>query len=248
MKNAVIFAAGAALVASSALYADVAGVIGQNTLRYYGADGATEADFDSAAYAVIDLYVDFSAPNTDGFENVDSHMLSTFNMNFDLYNTGTGLFYQSDLTGTGNTGAGSWKPSFSFEIPGSSNPGIDSFITIGGGVGSQAATNVTTPDPNLGSATATDIFNDNVGWFLNPPTSTQGDVLEFNVWIGRFVVTGDDARNGALFTLEGVIGYNYGSGTGSFNADVAGEYTFVPAPGAIALLGLSGLCMRRRRA
>ena len=53
---------------------------------------------------------------------------------------------------------------------------------------------------------------------------------------------------GANFDFNGVIGYNYGSGTGAFNANAGGNYTFVPAPGALALLGLSGLCLRRRRA
>jgi hypothetical protein len=248
MRNALIVAAGAAFIASSAAMADVSGIFGQDTLRYYAADGETEAELGDAAYAVIDLYVDFSATNTHGFNNADSHMLSTFNMNFQSNNFG--FFNQNDITGQGNGEfVGSWKPSFSFDIPMTSNSKIDSFITIGGGVGSQAATNVTTPDPNLGAALNGAIFNDNVGWFLNPPTSTQGDVLDFEVWVGRFVVTGDDARNGANFDVSGTIGYNYGSGTGSFNTDVGGNFLFeIPAPGALALLGLGGLCSRRRRA
>ena len=247
MKNAVIFAAGAAIVASSAAFADVEGIDYVRT--WYEADGATVTDDEAAiGFAVIDLYANFSAPNTDGFDNEASHMLSAFNFNVALNNTETGLFYQSDLVGSGADGAGSWKPSFSFDIPGSANSTVDSFVTIGGGVGALAATNVTTPDPNLGSATAADIFNDNVGWFLNPPTSTQGDVIELLVWIGRFTVDGNNARNGANFDFNGTIGYNYGSGTGSFNADAGGNYQFIPAPGALALLGMSGLCLRRRRA
>lgn len=247
MRNALIVAAGAAFIASSAAMADVSGIFGQDTLRYYAADGETEASADDAAYAVIDLYVDFSATNTHGFNNADSHMLSTFNMNFESDNFG--YFNQNDITGQGNGEfVGSWKPSFSFDIPMTSNSKIDSFITIGGGVGSQAATNVTTPDPNLGAGLNGAIFNDNVGWFLNPPTSTQGDVLDFEVWVGRFVVTGEEARNGANFDVSGTIGYNYGSGTGSFNTDVSGNFNYIPAPGALALLGLGGLCSRRRRA
>jgi len=82
----------------------------------------------------------------------------------------------------------------------------------------------------------------------NPPTSTQADVIDFEVLYGRFVVTGDDARAGANFDVEGSIGYNYGSGTGSFNGDVSGTFYYTPAPGALALLGLGGLGARRRRA
>ena len=230
--------------------ADISGIRGQDTLRYYGADGTTESDLAGASYAVMDLYVQFNGANTDGFDNADSHMLSAFNMNFV---SDFGNFYQNDLTGMGSGDfVGSWKPSFSFDIPGTANSGIDSFITIGGGVGTQAATNVTTPDPNLGAALNSAIFNDNVGWFLNPPTSTQGDVLgsDYEVWIGRFAVTGDVARANASFGVAGTIGYNYGQGTGSFSADIDGGFSYgeIPAPGALALIGLGGLCARRRRA
>ena len=245
MKNAVIVAAGAAFISSSAALADVSGLTGQDTLRFYAADGATEASLNDAAWAVVDLYVSFTAENTHGFDNADSHMLSAFN--FNLESDTIGLFSHSDLTSAGDSMMGSWKPSFSFDIPGTANSNIDSFITIGGGVGAQAAVNVTTPDPNLGAATNPAIFNDNIGWFLNPPTSTQGDVLDFEVWIGRFVVSGDEARAGANFDISGTVGYNYGSGTGSYNDDVS-DNIVLPAPGALALLGLSGLCARRRRA
>lgn len=246
MRNAVIVAAGAAVISSSAALADVSGLSGQDTLRYFAADGVTDATLDDAAFAVLDVFVNFDAENTHGYSNADSHMLSAFNFNF--FRIG-GNFYQNDITGSGTGEGGSWKPSFSFDIAGTSNPRIDSFITIGGGVGAEAAVNVTTPDPNLGAATNSAIFNDNVGWFLNPPTSTQGDQLDLEVWIGRFVVTGDEARAGANFDVEGTIGYNYGSGTGSFNDDVSSNFYYaIPAPGALALLGLGGLCARRRRA
>ena len=250
MRKAMIFAAGAAVIVTSAATADISGLRGQDTLRYYGADGATESNLAGASWAVMDLYVQFNATNTDGFDNADSHMLSAFNMNFD---SSFGQFSQNDLTGIGNGEfVGSWKPSFSFDIPGTANSTIDSFITIGGGVGSQAATNVTTPDPNLGAGLNGAIFNANVGWFLNPPTSTQGDVLgtDFEIWLGRFVVTGDQARDGAAFGVAGTIGYNYGQGTGSFQSDVDGGFSYgeIPAPGALALIGLGGLCARRRRA
>ena len=248
MRNAVIVAAGAAVISSSVALADVSGLSGQDTLRYFAEDGVSDATLDTAAFAVLDVFVNFDAANTHGYSNADSHMLSAFNFNF-FSDTLVENFYQNDITGSGSGAAGSWKPSFSFDIAGTSNPRIDSFITIGGGVGAEAAVNVTTPDPNLGAATNSMIFNDNVGWFLNPPTSTQGDQLDLEVWIGRFVVTGDEARNGANFDVMGTIGYNYGSGTGSYNNDVDSNFYYdIPAPGALALLGLGGLCARRRRA
>ena len=69
MRNALIFAAGAAVIATSAATADISGIRGQDTLRYYGADGTTESDLAGASYAVMDLYVQFNGANTDGFDN-----------------------------------------------------------------------------------------------------------------------------------------------------------------------------------
>ena len=248
MKNVTTLAALSSLSIGAVAMADMGDLVGQDTLRYYGADGATEANLADASYAVLDLYVQFDAANTHGYDNADSHMLNVLDTNITA--NGFGNFYQNDLTGSGSGANGSWKPSFSFDIPGTANSGIDSFVTIGGGVGTQAATNVTTPDPNLGAALNNAIFNDNVGWFLNPPTSTQGDVLgsDYEVWIGRFAVTGDQARDNASFGVAGTIGYNYGQGTGSFSADIDGGFSYIPAPGALALIGLGGLCARRRRA
>jgi hypothetical protein len=244
MKKAVVFSAGAAFIVSSAALADVAGIGGQSTLRYYESDGMTVTDLDGAAFAVLDLYVDFSATNHDGYNNEDSFLLNMFNVN--VMANGFGMFNQSDVV------SGSWSPSFSLDIPGLSNPLIDSFVTIGGGVGSEpngAATNGTSLDPSFGSGVSGDIFNTNIGWYA-PPTAEQGSVdIALQAWIGQFAVTGDEARGGANFDFIGSVGYNYGDSTGAFFADdKGGNFTFVPAPGALALLGLSGLCLRRRRA
>ena len=248
MKNVTTLAALSSLSIGAVALADMGGLVGQDTLRYYGADGTTESNFADASYAVLDLYVQFNATNTHDYDNVDSRMLNVLDTNITA--NGFGNFYQNDLTGSGSGDfVGSWKPSFSFDIPGTANSTIDSFITIGGGVGTQAATNVTTPDPNLGAGLNGAIFNENVGWFLNPPTNPQGDVLgtDFEVWIGRFVVTGDEARAGANFDLFGSVGYNYGDGTGAYFGDMGGNFVFTPAPGALALMGLAGLGARRRR-
>ena len=57
----------AAFVASTVAIsnADVAGLIQENS--YYKADGNTASDLSSAAYAVMDLYMDFSTLGTDGY-------------------------------------------------------------------------------------------------------------------------------------------------------------------------------------
>ncbi len=246
MKNTLTLTASAALVSSSAALADVSGLIGQETLRYYAADGLSETTLDDAAFAVIDLFVEFRAENTHGYSNADTRMFSTFNVNLSKDGIDE-YFYQNDFTGSGSVDfVGSWKPNFSVDIPGVANPRIDSFITIGGGVGAEAARNRTVNSRFTGLNGS--IFNPNIGWYLNPPTSTQADVIDFEVLYGRFVVTGDDARAGANFDLLGSVGYNYGDGTGAYFGEVSGTFYYTPAPGPLALLGLGGLGARRRRA
>ena len=245
MKNTLTLTASAALVSSSAALADVSGLIGQETLRYYAADGLSETTLDDAAFAVIDLFVEFRAENTHGYSNADTRMLSTYSVNLSTDGFAE-YFYQNDFIGSGSGAAGSWKPNYSLDSPGISNSTIDSFITIGGGVGAEAARNRTATYGFTGSNSS--IFNDNIGWYLNPPTSTQADVIDFEVWYGRFVVTGDDARAGANFDLAGTITNNYGSGTEAFYRDISGTFYYTPAPGALALIGLAGLGARRRRA
>ena len=65
--------------------------------------------------------------------------------------------------------------------------------------------------------------------------------------IGRFVVSAERAQAGESLLMSVQIGYNYGIGTGSFFAGADSEFAYVPAPGALALLGLGGLISRRRR-
>jgi|SwirhirootsSR3_FD_contig_91_2553269_length_724_multi_3_in_0_out_0_1 MYXO-CTERM domain-containing protein len=143
----------------------------------------------------------------------------------------TGAFFQSDFVG------GSWAPQFT-------NPAdvlTDSFVTVGGLPGFANSTNA---DPGWGGPG----FNQpgipaGAGWFNSNPPNLQGkvDPVTLKTFIAQFSYAGAiDA-----FTTPVQIGYNQGIGTvtqfgtGSFS---------VPAPGAIALLGLAGLAGRRRRA
>ena len=66
--------------------------------------------------------------------------------------------------------------------------------------------------------------------------------------LGRFVVETEGAIGASLdMTLSG--SYNYGLTTGTyFTGEASGSWTIIPAPGAIALMGLAGIAGRRRRA
>ena len=178
-------------------------------------------------WTVIDVYADFSD---------DSYaVLNVFNADI-TSSDGLG-FSHNDLA---DASGGSWKPSFSFEIPGAYDPMKDSYVTIGYGVGAEAALNQTALDPGFGAGVGPDVPL-NAGWFNLTPDNAQfasGGQLH----VGHFVMAAD---RGADFTMNAEIGYNTGSGTEVFFG--SGTFTTVPAPGALALLGLSGLVARRRR-
>ena len=143
-------------------------------------------------------------------------------------NFGAGNFYHTDFVG------GSWAPQFA------SDPLNDSFLTIGGTAGFANSSNA---DPAWGGLG----FNQpglvtGAGWFNSNPPNLQGQNIAGKVFIGQFKT--DNAKTWEIFAK---VGYNAGLSTPT----VFGEGVFtvgVPAPGAVALLGLAGLVGRRRRA
>jgi hypothetical protein len=160
------------------------------------------------------------------FNSANDVVLNVFGMN-----AITGSFFHSDFAG------GSWAPQFT--TPGAES--TDSFVTVGGVPG---FANSTSADPGWGGPG----FNQpgipaGAGWFNSNPPNLQGKVSGAlnTTLIAQFSYAGAiDA-----FTTPVTIGYNQGIGTDT----QFGTGTFsVPAPGAIALLGLAGLAGRRRRA
>ena len=158
-------------------------------------------------------------------------------------------FYHKDNS-SGNSGAlstatGSWSPS----LTGSAtlNRPFDSYLTVGGIAN---AANGTSADPSWGNPLSwnrPDIpAGQQCGWFA-PGGSIAGRVGQAgntanSVILGQFVIGRD--VNAGTFNIS--IGYNSGvPGTPVQFAD--GTFSMVPAPGAIALLGLAGLTGRRRR-
>jgi hypothetical protein len=83
---------------------------------------------------------------------------------------------------------------------------------------------------------------ENSGWFNGNPNNPIGSAAnEGLVLIGRFSIAGSDG-----FSMQGGTGFatfNEGIGTPGQQDD----FEIVPAPGALALLGLAGLAGRRRR-
>jgi hypothetical protein len=149
---------------------------------------------------------------------------------------------------------GTWAPT----LTGSAtlNRPFDSFLTIGG---TATTTNTTNADPSWNSGgsgshagaasgwSRPDLVNSGtIGWFNSAPPNNQGRVgvapnTATDVLMGQFVIDRD--ANGGTWSLT--IGYN--NGVAGSAVQFATSTFSLPAPGAIALLGLAGLAGRRRR-
>ena len=218
----------AALIATAA--ASSMALAGGNPFTGFSADVSTYNDGTSDWY-VVDMYANFTSD--------DFAVLNVFNSDIGT-NDGLG-FNQNDLA---DAQGGSWKPSFSFDIAGVYDPMRDSYVTIGYGVGAAAALNQTALDPSFGTGLGANIPV-GAGWFNLTPDNPQyasGGQLH----IGHFAMNAD--RSGLeTMSFAADIGFNLGPGTEVFFGDGSLEIA-VPAPGALALLGLGGLAVRRRRA
>jgi MYXO-CTERM domain-containing protein len=221
-----------------------------------GFSGFVASVRNSGAYTVIDIFA--------GVQNASDKFLNVYNTKSDA----TGGFYQQAglLSKT-------WKPdAASFA---STRNSIDSFMTAGtysGGAygGEYYASTNTQGDPNFTgsswSATpaspAATTIPANAGWYTTDPTSIdnraeslaglQGRVngtggasgANFGIWCAHLVLTGNQVI-GTDFTFNAFASIKDGlSGAVSQSSS-----SFpVPAPGALALLGLAGFAARRRRA
>ena len=151
---------------------------------------------------------------------------------------------------------GTWAPT----LTGSAtlNRPYDSFLTIGG---TATATNTSNADPSWNSGGSgshaggasgwnrADLLNNGtMGWFNSSPPNLQGRVgvapnTATDVLIGQFVI--DRSLTAGLWSLT--IGYNDGVAGSGVQFGTASFTIGVPAPGALALVGLAGLTGRRRR-
>jgi MYXO-CTERM domain-containing protein len=153
----------------------------------------------------------------------------------------------------------------------SRNNGVDSFCTIGvqGGApyyGEYYASGATGPDGNFttGWTTLGNTFPSLAGWFISPPTIADnlseslanftGDRTNSSaaaaggtrgIWVAHLVMSGSTTSCTMSLTAavkDGVSGQNSSGSASQFDMLVP-----VPAPGAIALVGLAGLAAGRRR-
>ena len=192
-------------------------------------------------YTVIKMYAVYDAADI---------ALNVFNAQ--IVTKDNGGFNQSDVQiGAGGT----WAPNASLDIPGFSDSSIDSFSTIGYGVGAAAATNGSALDPTFLDATGGlgAYVPSGAGWYNGNPSNEQvagsvDGIGDYAVFVGQFAfATSRVEAAGPLnfFIFDCEMGSKDASGEVFFGGD---DYIWnVPAPGALALLGLGGLATRRRR-
>jgi hypothetical protein len=205
------------------------------------------------AYTVVDIFA--------GVQNASDKFLNVYNT------TSNGTFFQA--TGLANK---TWKPdAANFN---STRNSIDSFMTAGtfsGGAygGEYYASTNTNGDPNFtgsswnatpASAAATTIPA-LAGWYTGDPTSVDNSAeslaglagrvngtnaagANFGIWCAHLVLVGNQAI-GTDFTFSAFASIK--DGVSGAVSQSSSNFP-VPAPGAIALLGLAGFSARRRRA
>ena len=226
MMKASLLTTTAALAVASAASAD-----------FIGFDGVVEEIGD---YTVIKMYAVYDQADI---------ALNVFNAQ--VVTSDAGGFHQSDVQiGAGGT----WAANASLDIPGFADSSIDSFATIGYGVGTAAATNGSALDPTWLDETGGlgPYVPSGAGWYNGNPSNDQVASaqagFDYAVWVGQFsFATSRVEAAGALdfFIFDCEMGSKDADGTVFFGGDA---YIWqVPAPGALALLGLGGLAARRRR-
>ena len=239
MKRAFTFVASAAVIITAS--AD-AGVLGYSSFARTASNGNI----------VIDVFTVVS--------NAQDRLLNVYNTNVTTTAGGTAASFIQQ-TGVNTRG---WKPDGSATR---SNI-VDSFMTIGvdGGApygGEYYASLGTGADGNFTNWTAlAPTIPVNAGWFLSPPTLPDGVAESMAGMTGTRVNTGSVGISNMLGIWCAHMVMVSGStncwwaatsavkdfATGGTVTTTASSTNLVPAPGALALLGLAGFSSRRRRA
>jgi hypothetical protein len=241
MKRAFVFIASAVAIATTS--AD-AGVIGYSSFARTASNGNT----------VIDVFAVMS--------NASDRLLNVYNANLTTTQGGSTLSTYVQQAGTATRG---WKPDATTSTR---TNDVDSFMTIGvdGGApyeGQYYASAGTGADGNFTNwSSLAPTVPVNAGWFLSPPTlpdnvaesmagmtgirvnsNAAAGNSNLGVWCAHFVIApgnvGERWWNATAASKDGLTGATI-TNTGTMN--------MVPAPGALALLGVAGFASRRRRA
>jgi len=119
---------------------------------------------------------------------------------------------------------------------------LDSWVTIG--LEDQTGNNMLNIGIDFaGFEAGGSISTDNGSWFATPDDPQVLAGADLRVMVGQFTMVGLDSNVSGILNLQGKAG-----DFETFQArDQAFDFSMVPAPGALALLGLAGVASRRRR-
>jgi uncharacterized protein (TIGR03382 family) len=194
------------------------------------------ADYTGTSYEAVNnndgtwtarIFADFTAA-TDELDAVYGDGDNLLNI------TSTAGFYQNAFGGATSLAI---NPALYAAFPSLVN---DSWVTIG--LEDQVGNNMLTIGIDYADFEAGgDISTDNGTWFATPADAQVLAGADLRVMIGQFTMLGTDSH------LEGII--NLLGKAGNFETfNITGVYfNCLPAPGALALLGLAGIASRRRR-
>ncbi|MEE2912448.1 MAG: hypothetical protein VX436_01445 [Planctomycetota bacterium] len=201
--------------------------------------GSAMADYTGLSFTGMDngdgtwtarIYADFSAA-TDELDAVFGDADDALSIS----SNGAG-FYQNAFGGATSAAI---NPAFYDMFPSLMN---DSWVTIG--LEDQTDNNMLDIGIDwTGFEAGGDISSNNGSWFATPvdPQVLAGDDLR--VMVGQFTMYGTDSTISGVLNLQGKQG-----DFETFQArGQAFSYNMIPAPGALALLGVAGLASRRRR-
>ena len=197
--------------------------------------GTATADFQGLTLEVVDNGGLVAGTTYDLYANVDAggRVDAVYGDGTNVLSIGvTGGNFVQNIYG-GNTSM-DINPAF---LPLFPSLAYDSFVTIGltdstGNALSNIGIDFT------GFAAGGELSTDNGTWFVTPDDA-QGNESGGRVLLGRFTIDGG--------TLEGSVNLQGRDSSGTvWNADGI-SFSTIPAPGALALLGLAGLASRRRR-
>lgn len=195
---------------------------------------------------------DYSGLDFDGMDNGDGTWTARIYANFSAGTDQLNAVYGDATNGLSiSSSGGFYQNAFGANTSAGINPALipafpslvlDSWVTIG----LEDQTGNAMLDIGIDwtdFANGGDISTDNGSWFATPADAQCLAGSELRVMVGQFTMYGAGSTVSGVLNLQGKVGDNETfSATGQ-----AFEYSLVPAPGALALLGLAGIAGRRRR-
>jgi len=194
---------------------------------------------------------DYTGLSYDSYDNGDgtwtARIFATFSAETDeldavfgdstdsLLITSTAGFYQNAFGGPTSANI---NPAFYETFP---SLMLDSWVTIG--LEDQVGNNMLNIGIDwTGFNAGGDISTDNGSWFATPVDPQVLAGSDLRVMIGQFTMYGMESSVSGVLNLQGKVG-----DFETFQARGQEFEYFIPAPGALVLLGIAGIASRRRR-